>query len=342
MRIGVPREIKNNEFRVAMTPDLALELSMHGHEVYIEHNAGIGAGFTDNDYIKSGAQILSLATDIFQQAKLILKVKEPQALEREMLNNEHILFTYLHLAPDPAQTKELIDSQATCIAYETVTDGSGQLPLLTPMSEIAGRMSIQAGAHCLEKSQGGGGVLLSGAPGVDRAKVLILGGGVVGKNAAKIAIGMGAEVTIMDKSIATLRELEAQFANALKTKYSNRHALLEQLPKSDLIVGAVLIPGDTAPKLITKDDLRIMQPGSVIVDVAIDQGGCIETSSPTTHEVPTFKVNNIVHYCVANMPGAVARTSTLALTNATSSYVLALANKAASRHLKMTRASWKV
>lgn len=327
MRIGIPKEIKNNEFRVATTPDIVHELTTHGHEVYIETHAGIGSGFTNEEYSRAGACIVDTAQEIFAQAELILKVKEPQHSERQLLNESHTLFTYLHLAPDTSQTDELIASRSTCIAYETVEDSLGKLPLLTPMSEIAGRMAIQAGAHCLEKTQHGRGLLLSGAPGVAPANVLILGGGVVGKNAAKIAIGMGANVTIMDKSLQTLRNLEDLFGNDLRTLYSNRGAVLSSIEKADLIVGAVLIPGGSAPKLITKADLSLMQPGAVIVDVAIDQGGCIETSVATTHENPTFLVDQIVHYCVANMPGAVARTSTLALTNATLPYVLQLANQ---------------
>ena len=327
MKIGVPKEIKNNEFRVAMTPNIAHELCIRGHKVFIEHDAGIGSGFCDEEYRSAGAQILENAEQIFKQAKLILKVKEPQHGERLLLNESHTLFTYLHLAPDPTQTQELIDSGATCIAYETVSDSNGKLPLLTPMSEIAGRMSVQAGAHSLEKAQGGMGVLLSGGPGIAPANVLILGGGVVGKNAAKIAVGMGAKVTILDQSIPTLRLLEDQFENKITTIFSNRATVLEQLPKNDLIIGAVLIPGGAAPKLVTKADLQLMQPGSVIVDVAIDQGGCTETSKPTTHEAPTFSVDGVVHYCVANMPGAVSRTSTLALTNATQAYVIQLADK---------------
>lgn len=334
MRIGVPKEVKNNEFRVAMTPNIAHELYSHGHKVFIEKDAGLGSGFSNQEYLDAGSTVLESAVDIFHQANLILKVKEPQAWERSQLTADHILFTYLHLAPDLQQTSDLLDSKATCIAYETVSDAAGHLPLLTPMSEIAGRMSIQAGAHCLEKSQGGRGVLLSGAPGVEPARVLILGGGVVGRNAAKIAVGMGSDVTVFDKSIETLRTLESEFGNSIKTLYASRAALLKLLPHCDLVIGAVLIPGATAPKLITKTDLSQMKSGSVIVDVAIDQGGCIETSKPTTHEKPVFTINNVVHYCVANMPGAVARSSTLALTNATAPYVIELANRGCRKALE--------
>lgn len=327
MRIGVPKEIKNNEFRVAITPEIAHELSSQGHDIFIEQDAGLGSGFTDKEYHKSGAIILPSPDKVFEQSQLILKVKEPQESERNLLNENHTLFTYLHLAPDPIQTNELISSRATCIAYETVIDETGRLPLLTPMSEIAGRMAAQAGANCLEKVNGGRGVLLSGAPGVAPADVLVLGGGVVGKNAAKIALGMGASVTIADKSLSILRSLEEYFDGKVKTLFSNKASLLAQLPASDLVIGAVLIPGASAPKLITKNDLALMRPGSVLVDVAIDQGGCFETSKPTTHQDPIFIIDEIVHYCVANMPGAVARTSTLALTNATLPYIQRLANK---------------
>ena len=327
MLIGVPKEIKNNEFRVGLVPSSVAELVHAGHRVMVETNAGNGAGVTDADYIAAGASISASAADIFRDADMIVKVKEPQASERKQLREGQILFTYLHLAPDPEQTKDLIASGATCIAYETVTAPTGGLPLLTPMSEVAGRLAPQVGAHCLEKAQGGLGVLLGGVPGVPAANVVVLGGGVSGTHAAQIALGMGATVTVFDRSIDVLRRISAQFNGAIKTVFSTRHAVEDAVKTADLVIGCVLIPGATAPKLITRAMLKTMKPGSVIVDVAIDQGGCCETSKATTHAEPTYVVDGVIHYCVANMPGAVARTSTFALNNGTLPFTLALANK---------------
>ncbi|OEF26906.1 alanine dehydrogenase [Vibrio rumoiensis] len=327
MKIGVPKEIKNHEYRVGMTPASVRELYAYGHHVYVETLAGIGIGFNDDDYVAAGASILPSAADVYAVADMIVKVKEPQSIERAMLKKGQILFTYLHLAPDLPQTEALIESKAVCIAYETVTDNMGRLPLLAPMSEVAGRMSIQAGAQTLEKSHGGSGLLLSGVPGVAPANVLILGGGVVGSNAARMAIGLRANVTILDKNIDTLRKLDEEFQGKAQVVYSTKEALDQLVTQADLVIGAVLIPGAAAPKLITKQHLTSMKAGSAIVDVAIDQGGCFETSKPTTHAEPTYIIDNIVHYCVANMPGAVARTSTFALNNATLPYIIKLANK---------------
>lgn len=325
MKIGVPKEIKNHEYRVGMVPSAVKELTLQGHQVFIEQNAGAGIGFSDQAYIDAGAEILATAAEIFAIAEMIVKVKEPLAVERAMLKHDQILFTYLHLAPDLPQTEDLIKSGAVCIAYETVTDDRGGLPLLAPMSEVAGRMSIQAGAMALEKSHGGRGMLLGGVPGVAPAKVVIIGGGMVGTNAAQIAIGMGADVTVVDRSIDALRRLNAQFGAALKTVYSTADAIEKLVLEADLVIGGVLIPGAAAPKLITKEMVAKMKPGSAIVDVAIDQGGCVETSKATTHQDPTYIVDDVVHYCVANMPGAVARTSTFALNSATLPYILKLA-----------------
>ncbi|MCF7354530.1 alanine dehydrogenase [Vibrio sp. CK2-1] len=327
MKIGVPKEIKNHEYRVGMIPASVRELYSHGHQVFIESQAGAGIGFSDNDYIAAGASILPTAKEIYSTADMIVKVKEPQSTERALLKPGQILFTYLHLAPDFPQTEDLIKSKAICIAYETVTDNMGRLPLLAPMSEVAGRMSIQAGAQTLEKSHGGSGLLLSGVPGVMPAKVLILGGGVVGSNAARMAVGLRADVTILDKNIDTLRKLDEEFQGTAKVVYSTRELLDQLVTEADLIIGAVLVPGAAAPKLINKQHLLTMKAGSALVDVAIDQGGCFETSRATTHADPTYVVDGIVHYCVANMPGAVARTSTFALNNATLPYILKLANK---------------
>jgi len=326
MKIGVPKEIKNHEYRVGLIPSGVKELVHNGHEVSVETNAGAGIGYSDSEYLAAGAQIMESAADIFNYGETIIKVKEPQAIERARLRKGQVLFTYLHLAPDLAQTEELIKSEATCIAYETVTDAMGRLPLLAPMSEVAGRMSIQAGALCMEKSQGGRGILLGGVPGVAQGEVLILGGGVVGQNAAQMAVGMGAHVTIVDRSLDVLRRLDNQFGNRIQTLYSTQDAVEEMAMKADLIIGAVLIPGASAPKLITRDAVKSMSSGTAMVDVAIDQGGCFETSHATTHDEPTYIVDDVVHYCVANMPGAVARTSAAALNNATLPYVLALAN----------------
>jgi alanine dehydrogenase len=327
MRIGVPKEIKNHEYRVGLTPAGVRELSAHGHDVLVEKSAGRGIGIADSAYEKAGAKIVAAAAKIFEQAEMIVKVKEPQPKECKRLGAGQLLFTYLHLAPDPAQAKALIKSDCVAIAYETVTDGRGGLPLLAPMSEVAGRMSIQAGAHALEKAQGGLGVLAGGVPGVAPAEVVVLGGGVVGYNAARIAVGMGARVTVLDKSLPRLNYLDQLFDGRLLTAYSTTDAVEHHVLRADLVIGAVLVPGAAAPKLVTRAMLKRMKPGAVIVDVAIDQGGCFETSHPTTHQDPTYVVDGIVHYCVANMPGGVARTSTFALTNATLPYVMALADK---------------
>jgi alanine dehydrogenase len=327
MIVGVPKEIKNHEYRVGMVPGSVRELINHKHQVFIETNAGIGIGFTDADYEAVGAEILNTAAEIFAQSDMIVKVKEPQAVERAMLRQGQILFTYLHLAPDPEQTKDLVDSKAVCIAYETVTDDRGTLPLLAPMSEVAGRMSIQAGAQALEKSNGGRGMLLGGVPGVEPAKVVIIGGGMVGNNAAQMAVGMGADVVLLDRSIDVLRKTNAQFGSSVTAIYSTVDALTKHVLEADLVIGGVLVPGAAAPKLVTKEHIKNMKPGSAIVDVAIDQGGCIATSKATTHDDPTYIVDDVVHYCVANMPGAVPRTSTFALNNATLPFILSLANK---------------
>ena len=329
MRIGVPKEIKNNEFRVGLVPASVRELTSQGHEVFVESNAGIGIGMSDEDYGAVGSQILTTAQDVFDKAEMIVKVKEPQAVERAMLRPDHTLFTYLHLAPDAAQTEDLVKSGATCIAYETVTYRFGHLPLLAPMSEVAGRLSIQAGAWCLEKAHGGSGVLLGGVPGVEPAKVVVIGGGMVGFNATQMAVGLGARVVMLDRSAEVLRHFDATFHGRVQTVYSSAGAIERHLHHADLVIGGVLIPGAAAPKLVTRDHLSDMRQGSVLVDVAIDQGGCFETSHATTHEEPIYMVDDIVHYCVANMPGAVPRTSTFALNNATLTFVLALANKGA-------------
>ena len=327
MLVGVPTEIKNNEFRIGITPAGTAELIAHGHQVIVQHNGGVGVGFSDDDYREAGAEIANSAEDVFSRADIIVKVKEPQPRECQLLRPGQTLFTYLHLAPDPEQARLLLASGASCIAYETITDAHGSLPLLTPMSEVAGRMAAQEASHCLEKAQGGSGILMAGVPGVPGAKVLVIGGGVVGLNAARIALGMGADVTIADRSLARLQEIDELFSGQIKTLYSSKQAIAEQLPVTDAVIGAVLIPGAAAPKLISRDMLSTMKPGSVLVDVAIDQGGCFETSRPTTHLDPVYLVDGIVHYCVANMPGAVARTATLALTNATLPYVLRLADQ---------------
>ena len=327
MLIGVPKEIKNHEYRVGMTPTSAKEAVRHGHEVWVQANAGSGIGATDADYAQAGAKIIPTAEEIFAKADMIVKVKEPQAGERKMLRPGQILYTYLHLAPDPEQTKDLVNSGAICIAYETVTSPRGGLPLLAPMSQVAGRMSVQSGAHCLEKAQGGRGVLLGGVPGVAPGKVVILGGGVVGTNAAIIALGMGADVTILEKNTDRMEELVARFGTAIKTIYSTQGAVEDECATADLVIGGVLIPGAAAPKLVTKAMLKDWKPGSVLVDVAIDQGGCAETSKATTHADPTYVVDGVIHYCVANMPGGVARTSTYALNNVTLPFALAIANK---------------
>ncbi|SEQ97320.1 alanine dehydrogenase [Solimonas aquatica] len=333
MRIGTPKEIKNHEYRVGLTPAGVRELCARGHEVLIQSQAGAGIGIRDEDYQRAGATVLADAAAVYAAAEMIVKVKEPQPSEFPLLRPEQLLFTYLHLAPDPTQTRALVDSGCVAIAYETVSDGRGGLPLLAPMSEVAGRLSIQAGAHAMEKAQGGNGVLLGGVPGVPPAQVLIIGGGVVGYNAAKIAVGMGARVSIADRSLARLNWLDTVFDGRLGTLYSTADAIDQALATADLVIGAVLVAGAAAPKLVTRAMLAHMKPGTVMVDVAIDQGGCFETSHATTHQNPTFVVDGIVHYCVANMPGAVARTSTFALTNATLPYVLALADKGYQRAL---------
>ncbi|SDS42153.1 alanine dehydrogenase [Halopseudomonas sabulinigri] len=332
MHIGVPKEIKNHEYRVGLIPHSVRELVRRGHRVFVEHAAGSAIGYSDALYQQAGAELLPVE-EVFAQADMLVKVKEPQPEECARLRPGQILFTYLHLAPDRAQTEALLASNAICIAYETVTDAQGRLPLLAPMSEVAGRMAIQAGANCLEKARGGRGVLLGGVPGVPRGKVVILGGGVVGSNALAMAVGLGADVTVLDKSPDALRRLDAQYGNRIHTLYSTGATLEEQLLAADLVIGAVLVPGAAAPKLISAEMIKRMQPGSVLVDVAIDQGGCAQTSSPTTHAEPTYVVDEVVHYCVANMPGAVARTSTQALNNATLPFVLALADKGVKRAL---------
>ena len=333
MLIGVPKEIKVHEYRVGLTPASVGEFIAHGHKVLVERNAGVGIGADDAAYQAAGAEIAETAVEVFAAAEMIVKVKEPQAPERKLLRDGQILFTYLHLAPDAAQTKDLVDSGAICIAYETVTDGGRGLPLLAPMSQVAGRLSIQAGAHCLERAHGGEGILLGGVPGVAPASVLVIGGGVVGENAIEIALGMGAEVVVLDRSVDVLARLSHRFGPALKTVYSTRAAIDQYLTEADLAIGAVLVAGKSAPKLVTAEHLKVMKPGSVLVDVAIDQGGCFATSRPTTHQEPTYVIDGVVHYCVANMPGAVPRTSTHALNNVTLPYGLALADKGYKRAL---------
>ncbi|WP_339644277.1 alanine dehydrogenase [Jannaschia helgolandensis] len=327
MLIGCPKEIKPQEFRVGMTPMAALEAIAHGHSVVVETNAGVGSGFDDAQYLAVGAKIVDTAEEVFATADMIVKVKEPQSEERARLREGQILFTYLHLAPDPAQTNDLLASGATCIAYETVTDRAGGLPLLAPMSEVAGRLAPQVGAWTLQKANGGRGVLLGGVPGVGPAQVVVIGGGVVGTHAAKIAAGMGADVTVLDRSLPRLRYLDDAFGGTFKTRFASAGNTAELVMAADMVIGAVLIPGAAAPKLVKRADLSHMKPGAAIVDVAIDQGGCFETSKATTHEDPIYEVDGIMHYCVANMPGAVARTSTLALGNATLPFLLSLANK---------------
>lgn len=329
MKIGVPKEIKIHEYRVGMTPSSVRELTSHGHTVYVEKQAGEAIDFTDEAYVKAGAQILPSAKDVFAESDMIVKVKEPQESEWKMLRPDQTLFTFLHLAPDPDQARGLMESGCTAIAYETVTDNFGGLPLLAPMSEVAGRMSIQAGAHYLEKTKGGRGVLLGGVAGVEPAKVTILGGGVVGANAAKMAVGLGAKVAIFDKNPRRLNELDWLFDGRVQTVYSTRDSIEEYVTQADLIVGAVLVTGAAAPKLVSRDMLKQMKKGAVLVDVAIDQGGCFESSRPTTHTDPIYIEDGIVHYCVTNMPGAVARTSTFALNNATLPFIGALAQKGA-------------
>ncbi|MCU0817087.1 MAG: alanine dehydrogenase [Cypionkella sp.] len=327
MKIGCPKEIKPQEFRVGMTPDAVREAVAHGHEVTVETGAGGGAGFTDADYASAGARIGATAEEVFATSEMIVKVKEPQAVERARLRKGQLLFTYLHLAPDPDQTRDLLASGVTAIAYETVTDARGGLPLLAPMSEVAGRLAPQVGAWTLQKANGGRGVLMGGVPGVAPANVIIIGGGVVGTAAARVAVGMGARVTVLDRSIPRLSYLDDIFHGKLVTQYSSAGAVADLIPTADMVIGAVLVPGAAAPKLINRAQLATMKPGAVLVDVAIDQGGCFETSRATTHQDPIYTVDGILHYCVANMPGAVARTSTQALGNATLPFLLALADK---------------
>ncbi len=326
MLIGCPREIKNQEFRVGLTPESAKELHKHGHEVWVESGAGLGIGATDDQYRAAGARIVDGPEPIFAECELVVKVKEPQAEERAQLHEGQVLYTYLHLAPDPEQTADLVKSGVTAIAYETVTGPGGTLPLLKPMSQVAGRMSIQAGATALEKAHGGRGVLLGGVPGVMPGTVAVIGGGVVGFNAAQMAVGLGADVTILDREPDVLERLGVHFESRAKTRFANEANVAEMVARADLVIGAVLVPGAAAPKLVTRAMLKDMKTGSVLVDVAIDQGGCFETSRPTTHDHPTFVVDGIVHYCVANMPGAVARTSTYALNNVTLPRALRIAN----------------
>ena len=331
MRIGVPKEIKNHEYRAGMTPAGVRELRESGHAILIEAGLGAGIGYEDEEYATAGADIAVSPKEIFARADLIVKVKEPQLHECEMLNAGQVLFTYLHLAADAPQADALMASGATAIAYETVTDSHGGLPLLTPMSEVAGRMATQVGANFLQKAEGGRGVLLGGVPGVEPGRVVIIGGGVSGTNAAQMAVGLGADVAILDRSIPRLRMLDSEFDGRVRTLYSTAAEIEEQVLQADLVIGAVLIPGAAAPKLVTKDMVKAMRKGAVMVDIAIDQGGCFETSRPTTHQDPTYMVDDVIHYCVTNMPGAVARTSTLGLTNATLPFTLALANKGADK-----------
>jgi alanine dehydrogenase len=333
MIVGVPKEIKNNEFRVGLTPAGVRELCSNGHTVLVQRDAGTGTGFDDALYEQVGAQLVDDAQALYAQADMIVKVKEPQTAECKMLRKGQLLFAYLHLAPDPEQARLLMASGASCVAYESVTDANHGLPLLAPMSEVAGRLSVQQGAFCLEKIRGGNGILLGGVPGVAPASVVVIGGGVVGLSAARIAMGMGARVTILDRSLPRLRQLDDLYGGQLTTQYSTIENIEQALRKADLVIGAVLIPGAAAPKLVSRAMLKIMKPGSVMVDVAIDQGGCFETSRPTTHEDPVYTVDGIIHYCVTNMPGAVARTSTIALTNATLPFALALANKGLNKAL---------
>ncbi len=333
MRIGVPREIKSHEYRVGLTPGSVRELVHHGHQVLVESGAGAGIGCADAAYRAAGAEIAANAAEVFAFAELVVKVKEPQPVEFPLLRPGQVLFTYLHLAPDPAQTRALVESGVSAIAYETVTDANGRLPLLAPMSEVAGRMSIQVGAHCLEKEQGGSGVLLGGVPGVAPAKVVVLGGGVVGGNATRMAVGLGARVVVLDRSLARLAQIDELLLNTVETAYATMDNIEHHVLEADLLIGAVLVPGAAAPRLVGRELVGAMRPGSVVVDVAIDQGGCIATARPTTHAAPTFVEQGVVHYCVTNMPGAVARTSAFALNNATLPFVLALADKGLVRAL---------
>ena len=337
MKIGVPKEIKTQEYRVGLTPESVMELARAGHDVFVQTSAGLGLGATDADYVKAGAKMLDTAADVFNTAEMIVKVKEPQPVECAMLKPHHTLFTYLHLAADKKQAEALIKCGATCIAYETVTNAAGRLPLLQPMSQVAGRMSINVGAYALMKTQRGRGLLLGGVPGVPPANVVILGGGVAGVHAAEMANGARANVTVFDRSMPRLEELDVQFAGAVDTVYATQAAIDRAVIEADLVIGAVLIPGASAPKLVTREHLKKMRPGAVLVDISIDQGGCFETSRPTTHDDPIYEVDGILHYCVANMPGAVPRTSTYALNNVTLPFALDLANKGAKAALKADR-----
>jgi alanine dehydrogenase len=327
VRIGVPKEIKTHEYRVGLTPASVRELTLHGHQVMVEREAAAGIGIADDAYRAAGATVAISADEVFAGADMVVKVKEPQPPEIARLRQGQVLFTYLHLAADKTQTEELLQSGATCIAYETVTDAHGGLPLLSPMSEVAGRMAVQVGAHCLEKEQGGAGVLLGGVPGVAPGRVVVLGGGVSGTNAARMAVGLEASVTIIDRSLARLKELDLQFGPRATTMFATAEAIERAVLAADLVIGAVLVPGGAAPKLVSHAMVRAMRPGSVLVDISIDQGGCFETSRPTTHSAPTYVEHGVVHYCVTNMPGAVPHTSTFALNNATLPFVLALATK---------------
>ena len=330
MIVGVPREIKTHEYRVGLTPTSAREVVAHGHQILLERNAGAGIGAADSAYEKAGAKIVD---EIWSRAELVVKVKEPQPDERKRLRQGQVLFTYLHLAPDPQQANDLLKSNAICIAYETVTRPGGGLPLLAPMSEVAGRMAVQVGASCLEKERGGMGILLGGVPGVPPAKIAVLGGGVAGSNAARMAVGAGARVYVLDRNVEVLRKLETEFGARVVTVFSSRDAVEQHVLSADLVIGAVLVPGAPAPKLVSRAMVKAMKAGAAVVDIAIDQGGCFETSRPTTHADPIFVVDDVVHYCVTNMPGAVPRTSTYALNNATLPFVLALADKGWKRAL---------
>jgi alanine dehydrogenase len=334
VRIGVPKEIKTHEYRVGLTPAGARELVLHGHQVLVQQGAAAGIGISDDAYRAAGAQIAPDAAAVFAEAEMIVKVKEPQPEEIARLRSGQVLFTYLHLAADKAQTEGLMRSGATCVAYETVTDRVGGLPLLAPMSEVAGRMSVQVGAHCLEREQGGAGILLGGVPGVPPARVVVIGGGVAGTNAARMAVGLEASVIVLDRSLPRLKELDLQFGARATTQFATAEAIEHAVLGADLVIGAVLVPGAAAPKLVSRALLKQMRPGSVLVDIAIDQGGCFESSRPTTHSVPTYVEDGVVHYCVTNMPGAVARTSTFALTNATLPFVIALAEKGWQRAMR--------
>lgn len=334
MRIGVPKERKNHEYRVGLTPASVRELSSRGHDVLVQSEAGAAIGLSDGQYQSAGAEIVAQASEVFERADMIVKVKEPQPAECRMLRPDQVLYTYLHLAPDPEQTKALVESGAVCIAYETITGPGGGLPLLAPMSEVAGRMAVQAGAHYLEIAHGGRGVLLGGVPGVAPGHVVIIGAGVVGSNALQMAIGLGARVTVLDKSVDRLRQLDLVFGNRITTAYSNAQSIEEAVFDADVVIGGVLVPGAAAPKLVTNEHVAHMKAGAVMVDVAIDQGGCFETSHATTHADPVYEVDGVVHYCVANMPGAVARTSTFALNNATIGHAIALADKGWERAMK--------